>query len=43
MSAWQAFILGAVVAWTPSLVVFVILLARAPLRDRDQTRARRPF
>jgi hypothetical protein len=33
---WQAFLLGAMVAWTPSLLIFCILLTRAPdLRRKE--------
>jgi hypothetical protein len=29
MTTWQAFALGMMVAWTPSLLVLALLLARA--------------
>jgi len=33
MTTWQAVALGAMLAWTPSLIVFVVLLWRAPTLD----------
>jgi hypothetical protein len=33
MTALQAFVLGAMVAWTPSLIVAAFLFWRAPLID----------
>lgn len=31
MEVWQAFLLGIMVAYTPSLVLLAVLLRRAPL------------
>ena len=36
MSTVQAFVLGAMVSWTPSLVFLACQLWRAPLIDEDQ-------
>jgi hypothetical protein len=33
MTVFQAFLLGIMVAWTPSLVLFAVMLWRAPTRD----------
>lgn len=45
MSTLQAFLLGVMVAWTPALVIFAILLVRAPTlrKDEEVSNRRRSF
>jgi hypothetical protein len=36
MTMWDAFFLGMIVAWTPSLVLFLLLLQDVPLLPEKQ-------
>lgn len=41
MTFWQGFWLGMMVAWTPSVLVFALLLRKAPDKDTPDDRRKR--
>jgi hypothetical protein len=41
-SWWQAFFLGMMLGWTPSLLIFAVLLARAPMIGHRPNNGQRP-